>query len=345
MQTNVAAIAERIQGTVVGDGSAVISNLNGLSDAGKGDLSFLGSKQYLPVMETTGAAAVIVPNDYSGTHPYPLIKVANPYLAFAALLSDLEKEVLVHPTGIHPSATRGENVTLGKNCALDAHVHLADNTVLGENVILYAGVYIGRNSAIGANTIIYPNTTVRENVSIGQRCIIHSNVAIGTDGFGFAPIDGKKFKIPQVGKVIIEDDVEIGSNTAIDRATCGITRIGQGTKLDNLVQIAHNVTVGGNTTISGMSAIAGSTTIGNNVTVGGRSAIIGHVKIGDGVTIAGNTGVTQSVNDGEVVSGFPAMDHKTNLRLLVSQTRLPAALRTIRDLQKRIEALEKKLNG
>lgn len=340
-----AQIAQQLLGSVIGDGDVEVSNLNGLEDAQAGDLSFLGSAKYIPHMETTQASVVLVPLDYSASHDFPLIQVENPYLAFSIMLSELKKELLVHPTGIHPTATRAEGVTLGENCALDAHVHIAENATLGDNVVLYAGVYVGRHSVIGSNTVIFPNTTVREHVTIGERCIIHSNVAIGTDGFGFATIDKKKVKIPQVGKVIIGNDVEIGSNSAVDRAMCGITRIGSGTKLDNLVQIAHNVSIGKNTAISSMSAVAGSTTLGDNVTMAGRSAIIDHVRIGNDVTVGGNAGVLQSVEDGKVVSGFPAIDHKSNLRMLMSQRRLPKALSTIRDLEKRIEELEKKLNG
>jgi UDP-3-O-[3-hydroxymyristoyl] glucosamine N-acyltransferase len=342
MQTTVAEIAEQIQGRVIGDGTVLITNLNGLHDAQPGDLAFLGSKQYIPAMQITQASAVIVPENYDGEHPYPLIKNANPYLAFAMLLHKIEEEVLVHPRGFHPSSTRGENVSIGENCTLDAHTHVADNAIIGDNVILYAGVYIGRGSCVGEGTVIYPNTTVRENCTIGKRCIIHSNVSIGSDGFGFTDLDKKKVKIPQIGTVQIGDDVEIGSNSSVDRATCGQTRIGNGTKLDNLVQIAHNVTIGDNTTISGMSCVAGSAKIGSNVTIGGASAIIGHITIADGVVIAGRAGVTHSVNENEIVSGFPATNHKTALRILMSQRRLPQALQTIRDLEKRIEELEKK---
>lgn len=345
MQNNVAKIAQHIQGIVIGDGDVRITSLNGLDDAQTGELSFLGNPAYTPSMETTQASAVLVPETYTAKHDFPLIQVSNPHLAFATLLQELEEELLIHPTGIHPTVTRGENVTIGKNCALDAHVHLADNASIADNVILYAGVYLGRNSTIRENSLVYPNTTIRENVTIGKNCIIHSNVAIGSDGFGFATVDGKKTKIPQIGTVIIGDDVEIGSNTAIDRATFGVTRIGNGTKIDNLVQIAHNVTIGENGTISGGSAIAGSATLGKNITMGGNSGIIGHVTIGDGVVLGGGAGVLQALGDGEIVSGFPAIDHKTNLRIIMSQRRLPKALRTIRDLEKRIEALEKKLDG
>lgn len=345
MQLRVDEIAARFDAEVVGDGAVLITNVNSLDDAGEGEITFLGNPQYVLKMQTTGASAALVPRDYEGEHSFPLLRVDSPYFAFATLLGELEKELLVHPSGIHPTATQGEGVTLGEGVALDAHVHLADGVTLGNNVVLYAGVYVGRNSTIGDGTIVYPNTTIRENCTLGKNCIIHCNVAIGTDGFGFTPVNGVRTKIPQVGRVEIGDNVEIGSNSAIDRATCGVTRIGDGSKIDNLVQIAHNVKVGSNTTISGMSGIAGSTAIGDNVTIAAKVGINGHIAIGDNVIIGGNAGVTESVADGAVVSGFPAIDHKRFLRQLMGQKRVPEALRTIRELEKRIEKLENRLNG
>ncbi|MFP6583696.1 MAG: UDP-3-O-(3-hydroxymyristoyl)glucosamine N-acyltransferase [Candidatus Hydrogenedentota bacterium] len=345
MRKTVSEIAKQYNGTAIGDGEVTISSVNGIDDAGADEITFLGNAKYIPKMEGTCAAAVLVPRDYETLHDFPTIQVDSPYFVFAMLLGELEKETLIHPRGIHAASTRGENVTLGDNVALDAHVHLADNCRIGHNVVLYAGVYIGRNTCIGDNTVIFPNTTVRENSSIGKNCIIHSNVAIGSDGFGFTPMGGIHAKIPQVGRVEIGDDVEIGSNSAIDRATCGVTRIGNGTKIDNLVQIAHNVHIGEHTTISGMSAIAGSAIIGSNVTMAGKSGIMGHITVGDNSVVGADSGVLQSIGEGSIVSGFPAIDHKTNLRQMMGQRRLPQALRTIRNLEKRIEELEKKLNG
>lgn len=345
MNKTVREIAEQHNGVVIGDGTRSIQSVNGIDDAIAGEITFLGNAKYIPKMEHVQAGAVLVPRDYTVEHSFPTIQVDSPYFVFATLLKELEEDLLVHPQGIHPSATQGEGVILGKNVALDAHVHLADGAKIGDNVVLYAGVYVGRNSTVGENTIVYPNTTIRENVSIGKNCIIHSNVAIGSDGFGFTPMGAIKAKIPQVGRVEIGDDVEIGSNSAVDRATCGVTRIGNGTKIDNLVQIAHNVTIGEHTTISGMSAIAGSATIGSNVTMAGKSGIMGHITIGDDSIVGSDSGVLQSIDAGSIVSGFPAIDHKINLRQMMGQRRLPQALRTIRNLEKRIEEIEKKLNG
>lgn len=345
MQTSVGEIAARYGGIVIGDDSVVITNVNSLDDAGAGEITFLGNPKYASKMDSTQASAVLVPNDYVSTHAFPVVQVESPYYVFAMLLGELEQELLVHPTGIHPTATQGEGVTLGSNVALDAHVHLADGVTLGNDVVLYAGVYVGRNCSIGDGTIIYPNTTIRENCTLGRECIIHCNVAIGTDGFGFTPVEGMRAKIPQVGRVEIGNQVEIGSNSAIDRATCGVTRIGDGSKIDNLVQIAHNVRIGSNTTISGMSGVAGSTDIGDNVTIAAQVGINGHIAIGNNAIIGGGAGVTGSVAEGAVVSGFPAIDHKKFLRQMMGQKRVPEALRTIRNLESRIEELEKKLNG
>ena len=344
MQLTASSIAELVNGTVIGEGSIAITNLQGLHEAQAGDLSFLRNAKYAESMQTTQASAVLVTRDYTDTHSFPIIQVDSPDMAFAMMLSHFEKERLIHPTGIHPTATQGDNVTLGDNITLDAHVHLADNVTLGNNVILYAGVYIGRNSTIGDNTVIYPNTTIRENCTLGKRCIIHSNCAIGTDGFGFAPLGGQMVKIPQIGTVVIGNDVEIGSNTAIDRATCGITTIKDGVKIDNLVQIAHNVSVGEHTTISGQTAIAGSAIVGKNVTLAGRSGIVGHITVGDNVTVGASSIVVQSCGDNEVLSGFPAIEHKTSLRAMMATRRLPHALRTIRNLEKRLKELEDKID-
>lgn len=345
MNMSVRDIAELVGGTVVGDGDVRVTGVNGIEEAGQGELTFLGSPRYLSYLETTQAAAILVPQDSDGHATQPTIQVASPYLAFAMVLQRCESETLRHPTGIHPTAAVGEDVTLGENVALDAHVRIADGCRIGDNTVLYAGAYVGRDSAIGPDCVIYPNVVIRERVTIGARCILHSNASIGSDGFGFAPVDGIQAKIPQIGEVEIGDDVEIGANSAVDRATCGQTRIGDGTKIDNQVQIGHNVHVGRNCVISGGTALAGSARIGNNVTVAGQAGIAGHIEVGDNVVVAGRGGVTKSVEPNKTVSGFPAMDHATAKRIQVSQRRLPDALKRIRSLESRIDELEERLNG
>ncbi len=344
MDKSVHEIAEIVRGEVVGDGSVRVTGLCGIKEAQPGDLAFIGDPRYRVYLGTTGASVVIVPRDTEAA-ACPLIRVDNPYLAFAAMLKVLEAEVLVHPRGIHPTAVIGEGVVLGKNVALDAHVCLADHSRIGDDAVLYAGVYVGRACVIGPNTVIYPNAVIRERVTIGARCIIHANASVGSDGFGFAPMNGIKAKIPQVGTVVIGDDVEIGSNSAVDRATAGHTIIGHGVKIDNLVQIGHNTRIGDHTTISGSSAVAGSAVIGSHVTVGGMSGINGHIEIGDHAVIAGRSGITQSVAPGRIVSGFPENDHAVTRRIYAAQPRLPEALRRLRQLEERLKELEQRLDG
>lgn len=339
MNKTVDEIAGFIGGTVLGDGAVRITGLQGIKEASAGDLSFVADEAYLPYLKTTEASAILVPPGCANGRR-PVIEVSDPYQAFAKLLKSVESECLSHPEGIHPTAVVGENVTLGKNVALDSHVRIADDCEIGDNVVLYSGVYVGRGSGIGADTVIYPNTTIRERITIGNRCIIHGNVAIGSDGFGFARQDGERAKIPQIGTVVIGDDVEIGSNTAIDRATCGVTTIGDGTKIDNLVQIAHNVTIGKHCTLCAKVGIAGSVVIGDNVTFGGGALVNGHIEVGDNVTIGGFSGVTKSVEAGQVVSGFPAIEHEKEKRVIAVRKRLPEALRRIAELERRIEKLE-----
>lgn len=328
-------IAELVGGSVSGEGSIRITGLNGLQDAAGGDLTFLGNPRFESFMETTKAAAVIVPKDF-GNNGKPLIHVKHPYLAFAILLKEYERETKIHPEGIHRLAVIAENVRLGRNVSIDALVRLEDGCEIGDDVILYSGVYIGRGSKIGSGTIVYPNATIRERVVVGANCVIHSNAAIGSDGFGFTLVDNARVKIPQVGTVRIGDDVEIGSNTSIDRSTTGCTVIGNGTKIDNLVQIAHNVVIGAHCTISAETGIAGSTTIGNHVMIGGQVGIGGHLEIGDNVRIGAKTGVSKSVPPGTSILGTPFRDLPTTRRIWASLPYLPNVLRRIRALEKRV---------
>lgn len=344
MDKSLNEIAQIVGGTVDGEGTIRITGLNGLKEAQAGDISFFSDPRYEPLLENTPAAAILAPEGY-GRNGLPVIHVADPYLAFAQLLKSYESEVLIHPREVHPTAVIAESAQIGAGVALDAHVRVEENCEIGENVILYAGVYVGRGSRIGRDTVIYPNTTVRERTTIGARCIIHSNVAIGSDGFGFAAMNGTRAKIPQVGTVTIGDDVEIGSNSAIDRSTTGTTSIGNGTKIDNLVQIGHNCKIGEHCAISGGSAIAGSTIIGSNVMIGGHSSTAGHLTIGDNVMAAGRSGITKSVPANSIISGLPHTDHSTTRRIWASLPYLPKALRRIRGLEDRMAQLEGEADG
>lgn len=345
MDKSVGEIAELVNGSVIGDCTSRITGVNGIKQAAAGDLSFVAGSRYLQYLESSGATAVLVtPNVSSSTKT--LIQVENPYHAFVRVLQACATENAPRcPAGVHESAAIGRNVTLGDGVAIDAFVRIADDCTIGDRAVLYAGVYVGQGATIGADTVVYPNAVIREGVRVGARCILHAGVVLGTDGFGFAPVNGTWFKIPQVGNVVIGDDVEIGTNTAVDRATFGNTVVGRGTKIDNLVQIAHNVELGEHCVISGMTGIAGSTTIGRNVTIAAQVGIADHVEVGDGATIAGRSGVATPVKPGAIVSGYPAMDHQAELRILANLRRLPETVRKVKELERRIHELEEQLHG
>lgn len=349
MDTTVGEIAALVGGTVAGEPVLRITGLNGIKQARPGELAFLGNRKYQCFLESTQASAILVPQDFE--EPAPLegrayIRVKSPYAAFVRVIQEYAPRAdAFHPQGIHPTAVVGKNVSLGKGAALDAHVCIADDAVIGDGAVLYAGCYVGRSSSVGAGTVLYPNVVLREGVTVGARCILHAGVVIGADGFGFAPVGGKWFKIPQTGIVIIGDDVEIGANSAVDRATFGATVVGRGTKIDNLVQIGHNVEIGEDSVISGMTGIAGSATIGNHVIIAGQVGVADHSEIGDGVTIGTRSGVSGSVEPGLVVSGFPLLKHKQDLRIHAAMKQLPEWPRRMRDIERRIETLEEGFCG
>lgn len=344
MNKSLSEIAQLVNGTVVGNSDLRVTGLNGLKEAQPGDLSFFADPRYKSLLEDSKAVAILASSDFKA-NGIPVIQVDNPYFAFSALLKDYEREVLIHPSEVHPSATIAESATIGPGASIDANVRIEENCEIGENCVLYAGVYVGRNSTIGPDTIIYPNTTIRERCTLGARCIIHSNVAIGADGFGFALVNGVRAKIPQVGTVTIGDDVEIGSNTSVDRATTGTTTIGNGTKIDNLVQIGHNATIGEHCTISAITGIAGSAQIGNHVMIGGQAGVGGHLKVGDNSMIAARAGISKSVPPGSIVSGFPQNDVKVTRRILMSLPYLPKLLRRVRNLEEKVANLKEDTNG
>ena len=344
MDMSLGEIARLVGGVVKGDEGVRITGANGIPEAQPGDLTFIRSPRYLPYLESTKASAVVIAEEPEQCD-IPLILVPYPDVAFAQILQLCEKEQRRPPQGVHEKAVIGENVTLGQGAGVDAFVCIADNCIIGDRVVLYAGVYIGHGSIIGDDTVIYPNVTIREKTEVGARCIIHAGAAIGSDGFGFAPLEGQWVKIPQVGRVVIGDDVEIGSNTAIDRATFGVTRIRRGTKIDNLVQIGHNVTIGEHCGIAGNAGIAGSVNIGNHVRIGAAAGIAGHVDIGDGAAVGAQAGVPKSVEPGKIVSGYPAMEMHLLRRVWAAQRRTPELLRRVKQLERQLQALEGQLHG
>lgn len=309
MEFSAAQIAELLEGRVEGDGNAVVSTLSKIEEGEPGSLSFLANPQYTPYVYETQASVVIVNDNFVPERDIrpTLIRVKDAYSAFARLLEMYNK--IKHdrrgresPISIDGSAIIGEDTYIG------AFTSIGKNSRLGNGSRVYPNVYIGDNVSIGENVLIFPGVHIHSDSVIGNDVTLHSGVVIGGDGFGFAPNSESYSKVAQIGNVVIEDHVEIGANTTVDRATLGSTIIRKGVKLDNLIQVAHNVEIGENTVIAAQSGIAGSTTIGANCMIGGQVGIIGHLKIGNGVKIAAQSGIASNLADGVIVQGSPAFE-------------------------------------
>lgn len=342
MRKTLKEIAKLIEGEVVGDDSVVISGAAGIKEAKAGDITFLANPKYAPLLEKTNASAVITGRQ-TDKAVKPIIRTHNPSLAFAKVISSFAPGITSHPKGIHKTAALGKDVVLGKNVAIGAYAVIEDEVLIGDNTIIYAGCFIGRQSKIGSDTLIYPNVTLRERTCVGKRAIIHAGAVIGSDGFGFASVNGKHLKIPQTGTVEIGDDVEIGSNTTIDRARFDKTIIGNGTKIDNLVQIAHNVVVGEDSIIVAQAGVSGSTTIGRGVTIAGQAGLVGHITIGDGAILAAQAGVIKSIPPNTLVSGYPARPHEQAKKVNACLQNLPRLYETVKELKEKIRELESRL--
>lgn len=342
MNMTVGAIAALVGGQVSGDPDVQITGVNGVEEAATGDLCFVRSAQYLPHLANSHASAVLI-QEAPADLAIPAILVPKPDLAFAMVLKYCETQQLHHPSGIHPAAVIDPTATLGQQVAVGACAVIEADARIADGAIIYPGVYVGRAVEIGAGSIIYPNVTLREETLVGAGCIIHAGATLGSDGFGYAQLQGAWMKIPQVGRVVLEDDVEIGSCTSIDRATFGETRIGKGTKIDNLVQIGHNVRIGEHCALAGMVGVAGSAILKDRVQVGASAGIKGHLTVGEGATVAARSGVIKSVEPGSIVSGFPAIDHQEERRVMVAQRRTPELVRRVRLLERELEALKDQL--
>lgn len=341
MRKKLKEIAETVGGKIVGDGNTIITGISGIIEAKKGDITFVANRKYLHLMEKTKASAILVfPNITNSFRP--LIQVENPSLAFSKIISSIGPEPIQFSPGIHPTAVIGENVELGKDVSIQPFVVIEDNSKIGDHTTLCAGVYIGYYTQVGNDCLVYPCVSIRERIIIGNRVIIHSGTIIGSDGFGFATLKGVHHKIPQIGTVEIEDDVEIGANVTIDRARFDKTWIKKGVKIDNLVQIAHNVVIGENSIIVAQVGISGSTTIGKNVIIAGQAGLIGHITIGDNVVIAGKSGVTKNIPADLHVSGFPAREKGRDMKAYAYISRFPKLLKKISLLEERIKKLEEK---
>jgi UDP-3-O-[3-hydroxymyristoyl] glucosamine N-acyltransferase len=285
---------------------------------------------------------VLVSPDIDNSVAATLIQVENPSLAFAKILSLIGPEPVRFRSGIHPTAILGDNVQLGQDVCIQPYAVIEDNVRIGDRGVIGAAVYIGHYTEIGDDCLIYPHVIIRERLKIGRRVIIHSGTVVGDDGFGYATVRGVHHKIPQIGTVEIRDDVEIGSNVTIDRARFDKTLIGSGVKIDNLVQIAHNVEIGDNTIVVAQVGISGSTTIGKNVIIAGQAGIIGHVTVGDNAIIGGKAGVTKHVPANTHVTGFPAREKWEDMKFHAYLRKQPDLVERIKKLEERIEELEKK---
>ncbi len=334
-------IAKQLGGILDGDGGIDIVAVAGLAEAGKGDISFLSNPKYAAQIAATKASAVIVPNDWNRPVKCALVRVENSDQVFA-LAAELFYEAPPRPAaGVHPSAVVAESAQLGDGVSIGANCTVEEGVSIGANTVVSPNCCINYKTVIGADCFLYPLVSIREFTEIGDRVIIHNGTVIGSDGFGYAVLDdGLRTKIPQIGKVVIEDDVEIGANVAIDRARFGKTRIGKGTKVDNLVQIAHNVVIGEHSVLCGQSGISGSTTIGSRVIMAGQSGLAGHLQVGDGAIVGAQSGVMKDVPAREFVFGSPAMPHLQTKKMMANMIALPKLKDRLKKLEERIERLE-----
>ncbi|MDD3374581.1 MAG: UDP-3-O-(3-hydroxymyristoyl)glucosamine N-acyltransferase [Candidatus Omnitrophica bacterium] len=339
MQKTLAEIAQLIDGKVLGDEKVFVTGISGIKEAREGDITFVADPKYFPLIEETKASAIIVSENILSTKKN-LICTKDPSFAFSKLAVSVVGDLSHHIQGIHPTAVIADDAVIGKNVCIGPHAVIQSKVEVGDNSIVYSGCFIGYETKIGTKCLIYPNVTIRERAMIGNNVIIHSGTVIGSDGFGFNEVGGAHEKIPQIGTVVIEDDVEIGSNVTVDRARFDKTFIGKGTKIDNLVQIAHNVTIGRHCIIISQTGISGSVQLGDRVTIAGQVGIAGHLTIGEGTIVAARSGVTKSIAPKMIVSGFPAKPHDKAKRINAAVQRLPEYVKTINDLKKRIEILE-----
>ena len=339
MKVTLDTVAKAIDGTVVGDGSVEITGVAGIREAQEGELTFLANPRYESYLECTNASAVIVAANHRASRK-PLIQNPNPYLAFLKAVRFFQGEAERPAPGVHPSAVVAPDATVHASAFVGPLVVLERGAVVGPGAIVQAGCYVGAGTRIGEDAMLYANVTIREACEIGARTIIHSGTVIGSDGFGFVRDGAIHRKLPQVGNVVVEEDVEIGSCVTIDRATTGTTRIGAGSKIDNLVQIAHNVQVGKNCIIVAQVGISGSTVLGDHVVLAGQVGVVGHIEIGAGAMVGAKSGISKSVKPGERMFGAPARPAAQAKRIEVSLKYLPELIQTVRQLKRRVDELE-----
>jgi len=331
-------IADALGGTVEGNPEVTVDNLSKIDEGTPGTLTFLANPKYTPFIYKTKASIVIVNRDFVAEQPLntTLIRVKNAYVSFADLLT-MYHQSKSKRTGISPQAYISPSATIGKNVYIGEFASIGDHTVVGDNCQIYPNATIGYHCKIGTDSLIYSGVKIYDDTIIGNHCTFHAGVVIGSDGFGFAPQDGEDYrKVPQIGNVVIEDHVEVGANTTIDRATMGSTIIRRGAKIDNLIQIAHNVEIGENTVIAAQTGISGSTKIGKNCMIGGQVGIVGHLKIADKVMIAAQSGIGKSITEeGVIVEGSPAFPIRDYQRSYVHFRRLDQLVKRVNQLERK----------
>lgn len=345
MEFTAQQIASVLGGTVEGNPEVKVNNFSKIEEGKPGTLTFLANPKYEHFIYNTEASIVLVNNDFIPSEPIKatLVKVENAYSALAILLNMVEK-TKEKKAGVASTAFIAASATMGDDCYIGNFAYIGENVKLGKNCRIYPNAFIGDNVTVGDNCILYPHVTIYEGCIIGSNCILHAGCVIGSDGFGFAPEGESYKKIPQLGNVIIEDDVEIGANTTIDRAVMNSTIIHRGVKLDNLVQIAHNVEVGENTVMAAQVGIAGSVKIGNHCMFGGQVGLSGHIHVTDNVIFGAQCGVISSVEEPMTLLGAPAINAKAFMRSSAIFSRLPEIYRTMGQMQREIEQLKKELN-
>jgi UDP-3-O-[3-hydroxymyristoyl] glucosamine N-acyltransferase len=341
MQLTLAELTARTGGQLSGNPDRIVTGAAAFETAGSNDITYAESSRYLKELNACTAGAIVVPRG-TDAGDIPAIEVSNPRVVFAEIL-DLFYPPEVLPAGISPQSSVGREVSFGSDCAVSPHVSIGERVAMGSRVTLYPGVVIGNDVRIGDDVRLYPNVVVASGCRIGSRVVINAGTVVGSDGFGFAP-DGERYrKIPQLGRVVIDDDVELGALNAIDRATFGETHIARGVKTDNLVHIAHNVSVGEDTLLVAQVGIAGSTEIGRHVILAGQTGVAGHIRIGDNSMVAAQSGIPGSLEPGSVVSGTPAMPHRVWLKVSRILTRLPGMKQRLERLEKKVQHIEESL--
>lgn len=343
MTITAAQIALLVNGKVEGNPEAKVGSFGKIEEAKQGQLAFLANPKYEEHLYSTDASIIIinVSQELKQSIPATLIRVEDAYTAFATLLTKYQEMVTEQMRGIQQPAYIDPSARIGENVFIGAFTYLSENVLLGDNVKIYPHVFIGNNVQIGDNTIIHPGAKIYHDCVLGKNITVHAGTVIGSDGFGFAPqSDGSFIKVPQIGKVIIEDDVEIGANATIDRATIGATIIKAGAKLDNLIQVAHNVEVGNNTVIAAQAGVSGSTKIGNNVMIGGQAGLVGHLQIADGSKINAQSGVSKSIKTpNSAVTGSPAFEYTSALRSQALSRNLPEMEKRLKELEQLVKQL------